>query len=91
MVEEKKCPCDTVLEMRAKLEQHEARLADGNVNFALIQQTLTRIEKEMAEIKSDLKDLKEKPARKWEGITGKITDWAAILLLAYVATRIGLQ
>lgn len=91
MGEDKKCPCDIVLEMKGKLEQHETRLADGNTNFALIQQTLVRIENEMAEIKADLRDLKEKPARKWEGITGKITDWAVLLLLAYMATQIGLQ
>ena len=91
MGEEKKCPCDTVIEMKAKLEEHEKRLADGNTNFALIQQTLARIENDMTEIKNDIKNIKEKPAKRWEGITGKITDWAVLLLLAYMATQIGLQ
>lgn len=91
MGEEKKCPCDLVIEMKSKLDEHEKRLYDGTTNFALIQQTLTNIEKEMAEIKNDIKDLKEKPARRWEGIVSNIMNWAVILLLAYVATQIGLQ
>ncbi len=91
MPEEKKCPCDIVLEMRAKLEEHEKRLYDGTTNFALIQQTLGRIEKDMTEIKNDIRNIKEKPARKWEAVTSRITDWAVLLLLAYVAMQIGLQ
>lgn len=91
MPEERKCPCDAVIEMRAKLEEHEKRLADGNTNFALIQQTLARIESDMTEIKGDIKNIKEKPGRKWEGITSKVTEWAFILLLGYVALQLGLQ
>jgi hypothetical protein len=84
MGEEKKCPCDMVL-------AHEKRLYQGDTNFEVMEVKLGNIEKGITEIKGDLKTIKDKPGKKWENATTKISDWAMILILAYVAMNIGLQ
>lgn len=33
---EKKCPCDTVVELQRTTKEQEKRLNDGNVQFAII-------------------------------------------------------
>lgn len=39
----------------------------------------------------DVKELKEKPAKKWENIVWEIIKWGTLLLLAYAAAKIGLK
>lgn len=81
------CPCDALnaatdridkLEDRA--DRFEARLAKGETNFALIQQDLGYIK-----AKLDRKD------RFNSQTIASIVQAICSLLLAYVATRIGLQ
>lgn len=90
MGEDKKCPCDAMTQAQKEIKGHTERLSDGDTKFAVMELQLATIVNDTKEIKADLRELKEKPGRKWEGITEKITNWAAILLLAYVATQIGL-
>ena len=40
---EKKCPCDTVIELQKMTKDQEKRLNDGNVQFAIINTKLSII------------------------------------------------
>lgn len=91
MLEEKKCPCAAMLQAQNELKDHNEKLYAADTRFEVMQVKLDTIAADTSEIKTDLKELKEKPGRKWEGVTGKITDWAVIALLAYVAIQIGIQ
>ncbi len=91
MPEERKCPCTAMTQAQRDLKEHNDRLHAGDTRFEVMQVQLNTIATDTKEIKADLKELKEKPGRRWEGITGKVTDWTVILLLAYVAYQLGLQ
>ena len=66
------------------------RLADGNTNFAVISTTLDAIKADMIEIKSDLKQLKEKPQRRADAIVNTIINAGIAIILAFLAAKIGL-
>lgn len=91
MGDEKKCPCDALLRAKNDIKDHDNRLHAGDTQFKVMEHQLKTIGNDIQEIKTDLRELKEKPARKWEGTVGKVTDWAILLMLAYMATQIGLQ
>lgn len=43
MGEEKKCPCDTVLKLQGTVDSQRDQLAEGNVQFAVINTKLNQI------------------------------------------------
>ena len=43
MEENKKCPCDTVIELQKTTKEQEKRLNDGNTQFAVINTKLNLI------------------------------------------------
>ena len=43
MGEEKKCPCDTVVELQETVDDQRDQLAEGNVQFAVINTKLNLI------------------------------------------------
>ena len=83
-------PCDTVRQLKKIVDSHEKRLADGNTNFAVITTTLDGIKRDMAEIKLDLKQLKEKPQRRIDTAIHTIINTSIALLLAFLAAKIGI-
>lgn len=91
MPDERKCPCAAMLQAQKELREHNERLFAADTRFEVMQVKLDTIAADTAEIKTDLKELKEKPGRRWEGVTAKIIDWAVVALLAYVALQVGLQ
>lgn len=87
---EEKCPCDAVRELQKIVTSHEHRLADGNTNFAVISTTLDAIQTSIAEIKTDLKQLKEKPQRRADAIVNTVINAGIAIVLAFLAAKIGL-
>lgn len=87
MGDEKKCPCDAMLEAQQRLREHDVRLADGTTNFALLNQSLKSIEADMAEVKSDVKEIMGKPGRRWD----KVVEYVLLAVIAYLLTSAGLQ
>ena len=62
-------------EFFSRLEQLERQNAVTDERY---QQILTGL----AEVKADVRDLKEKPARRWEQVMGILLEWAVLGLLA---------
>lgn len=50
-----------------------------------VQINLSNIEKVCQEIKSDVKILKEKPIKRYEGLVNSILQWAALALLGAIS------
>ena len=48
------------------------------------------MEKDMGELKADVKNIAEKPARRWESIVEKVLLTAIGIIVAYLFARIGI-
>ena len=88
----------TEVEARSKSNQHrleetEKRLDDQEKLVATVQilaDREARVETDVKEIKSDVKSLTEKPAKKWDALWEKIL-WAVVAaVLGFVFAKIGL-
>lgn len=75
-------------ELRRRLEAAEARLNRGDTTLALMDQKLETISAKLVEMATDLKALKEKPAKRWDAIVSQVISWAVAILLGYIAIRI---
>lgn len=91
MNEEKCCPCDAVKELQAKYEIVQEKLSQGSTHFERLDLQFAHIEEGIANIQADLKDLKEKPMRRYDAILGQVINVVLAILLTYIATRVGLQ
>lgn len=89
----------TEVEGRSKSNQHrldeaEKRLDDQEKLVATVQilaDREARVETDVKEIKSDVKSLTEKPAKKWDSFWEKVL-WAIVAaVLGFIFARIGLQ
>ncbi len=67
------------------LKDHERRLHEGDISFALMRQMIERIQSDLTEVKSILKAMQDKPARRWENILNGVINWAVVAFLAYIA------
>ncbi len=67
------------------MTEHERRLHEGDISFALLRQMTERIQADLSEVKSLLKTMQERPARRWESVMNCVINWAVAALLAYVA------
>ena len=76
--------------LQAQVEQNTKRLSDGDATLKLIQYRLDQIDKKLDELGKEMNELKAKPARRWESISGTILPWVVTALLAYIAVKIGL-
>lgn len=73
-----------------QVEENTRRLAQGDTVMAVINTRLQQIEDKLDDLSSDVKSLKEKPAKRWESISAAILQWVVTALLAYIAIRIGI-
>lgn len=89
----------TAVEDRSKSNQHrleeaEKRLDDQEKLVATVQilaDREARVETDVKEIKSDVKSLTEKPAKKWDALWEKVL-WAVVAaILGFIFARFGLQ
>jgi septal ring factor EnvC (AmiA/AmiB activator) len=100
---EKKCPCDNMVKVQADIEAQNKRLAQGDTNFKLLEYQLKTINEgiikmeqtlsdKINEMKTDVNCLKEKPAKRWDGLVDRAIDklisLASLGILAYIANMI---
>ena len=76
--------------LASQVEENTKRLSDGDATLKLIQYRLDQIDKKLDELGKEMNELKAKPARRWETISGTVVQWVVTALLAYIAVKIGL-
>lgn len=77
-----------------RLEQVEKKLEDNEqllTNVALIAQKQNALESDVQEIKSDVKTLTAKPAKRWESIVEKVILTIVAAGLTYLIAYLGLS
>lgn len=76
--------------LRRQVAENTERLHRGDTTLALLDQRLGQIDDKLADLAAGVRQLQEKPARRWESISGTIVQWLVTALLAYIAVKIGL-
>lgn len=76
--------------LQAQVESNTKRLADGDSTLKLINFRLDQIDDKLAKLDKGVEDLKQKPAKRWDAITGQVVNWIIALLLGVLAVKIGL-
>ena len=66
------------------------KLERSHTSVALIEQRLDQIKEDTAEIKSSVQTLKEKPAKRWDGIVDKALWALCAAVIAFLLGRVGL-
>ena len=64
------------------LETLAVRMAAVEQGQAVIQTNLANITTVCNEIKADVKDIKDKPAKRYDGLVNAVLQWAVIALLS---------
>ena len=88
----------TVVEDRSKSNQHRIEeLEKRQDNLDELVSTVKvlaireeNVENDVKEIKSDVKELNEKPAKKWDGLVDKIILTIAAALVGFLLSKIGM-
>lgn len=88
----------TEVEERAKsntkrLDEMEKRQDDLDELVSTVKVLAVReenVEKDVKEIKTDVKNLSDKPGKRWDSLVDKIVWAIAAALIAYVLSKIGL-
>ena len=88
----------TVVEDRSKSNQHRIEeLEKRQDNLDELVSTVKvlaireeNVENDVKEIKSDVKALNEKPAKKWDGLVDKIILTIAAALIGFLLSKIGM-
>ena len=77
-----------------RLEQVEKKLEDNEqllTNVALIAQKQNTLESDVQEIKSDVKMLTAKPAKRWESVVEKVVLALVAAVVTFMLAKIGLS
>lgn len=73
-----------------EVEERQNNLDDLVASVRVLATREERVEKDVTEIKSDVKSIKEKPGKRWETMVDKIV-WAVLAaVIAFLLGRIGL-
>lgn len=65
-----------------------ARIEQVETDHGAMRTDIANIKDLCNEIKADVKDLKDKPGRRWEGLVNSVVQWLALALLAaYTALK----
>lgn len=73
-----------------KLEQHQADQDKLLNTVALIAQKQESMESSLGEIKTDIKQMKEKPGKRWDAIVDKVILAVITGLVAFIMLKLGL-
>jgi len=76
--------------LQAQVESNTKRLADGDSTMKLINYRLGQIDDKLAKLDNGVEALQQKPAKRWDAITGQVVNWIIALLLGVLAVKIGL-
>lgn len=67
-----------------------ARLENSHTNVALIEERMNQIKADTEEIKESVQEIKDKPAKRWDGIVEKAI-WAIVAaVIAFLLAKVGL-
>ena len=88
----------TEVEARAKSNQHrldnverkQDELSDLVTSVKVLAEREENVERDVKEIKSDVKILTDKPGKMWESVVDKIIMTVIGILIGYIFTRIGM-
>ena len=72
------------------MEKRQDDLADLVGSVKVLADREARVEEDVSEIKTDVKELKEKPGKRWEGIVDKILYTIVGAAVTYVLVKLGL-
>lgn len=73
-----------------EVEERQNNLDELVASVRVLATREERVEKDVTEIKSDVKSIKEKPGKRWEAMVDKIV-WAVLAaVIAFLLGRIGL-
>lgn len=73
------------------VEQQQKDITDLVQSVAAIAQKQSDMDTDLKEIKSDVKNINLKPAKRWDAIVNKALLVAMGVLVAYVAVQLGLK
>lgn len=76
--------------LRRQVAENTERLHRGDTTLALLDQRLGQIDDKLADLAAGVRQLQEKPARRWESISATVVQWIVTALLAYIAVKIGI-
>lgn len=74
----------------AQVESNTRRLAEGDGTLKLINFRMGQIDEKLDKLDLRFQAIQEKPAKRWESISGTVLSWIVTALLAYIAVKIGL-
>ena len=77
-------------ELKHQVQENTSRLHNGDVTFTKLDMRLQTIEDKLDELSAGVKQLQEKPAKRWDAITGQVINWVIALLLGVLALKVGL-
>lgn len=69
-------------EVRDELQDHAARIEKAERGHDVVETELTSIRSLCAEIKADVKDLKERPAKRYDTIATAVVQWLILAVLS---------
>ena len=76
-----------------RIDEHDRKIEElSNVYIALtkVDGKVDNVEKDVAEIKSDLKVVKEKPGKNWDKLVSTIITCVATAIAGYFIAKIGM-
>lgn len=73
-----------IKEVREELQSHSTRLEKAEREHDVVETELTNIRSLCAEIKSDVKDLKERPVKRYDTIATAVFQWIILAILGAV-------
>ena len=73
-----------------EIERRQDNLDDLVSTVKVLADREERVEGDVKEIKSDVKALNEKPAKKWDGLVDKIILTIAAAVIGFLLSKIGL-
>ena len=73
-----------------KLEKHQDELFELATSVKLLAEKEQNVENDVKEIKSDVKTLASKPAKRWDSMVDKVIATLAAAIIGFVLAKLGL-
>lgn len=76
--------------LRERVQKHGAEIDEIREVVNRQTTTLEGITERLESVDARLKQMEDKPRKRWEGLVGTIINWATLAVLAMLAAKIGL-
>lgn len=73
-----------------EVEKRQNNLDDLVGTVKVLYEKEERVESDVSEIKNDVKEIKEKPGKRWDGLVDKIILTIAAAVIGFVLAKLGL-